>query len=261
MTESLNFNESFLLSEKENKLIGLECVSVPTEENSPMPSFFSFKRDQQMIIVGRQADISLAEWDYSKGLNDKAVVFEYHVYPLSGWTIRSLNGVRRGKKIVLVNDNLIASRSNYVRIFSGDRITLGGFSFVFHTNEREEMIRYEDPLVMMMLLELCLMVYTQRYSVQDLPDYINTQWITKKEKDRFEWKRAYIKDYFDVILHNWNSPLTKGLRIKFKKPDLFRRKSNQINYIRNYLYHPKGERISNRQKISLIDYYLKIKDL
>ena len=238
--------------------IGLQCITVPHENNLKKPSFIPFDSGSRLVTIGGDSDISLSLWDSSKGLYPSHVEIEYRPLPESRWFIRSLRGVRRGNKAVLVNNKMISAASSYVSIVDGDEITLGGFEFIFKTSRLEELIRYENPESLMVTIETLIKSHVERYSVTLVPPGLSEE-VTVQDSSTggSVWTHAYLRHYGIFIQHNWDHELSQGFRSQFKNIMKFKHDMIKLNGIRNLIMHPK-QAISFKDKKFLAVIYLNI---
>ena len=250
--------------------IGLVAVAAPDNEKSDFPSFFPFPHSKSVIYVGANSDISLDKWDFKekkKGLYLKHVLFEYHPSPISQWTIRSMHGVRRGSKAVIVNGTDIASHNGSVLINSGDIIILGGFSFEFRSNRKEELLNYESPEILIKYTELLLKSQVEKFSKEDIPNHLFSPSkiprpinVKSNSDGTTTWLLAFIGDYGEMLAANWDSPLMTGYRKQFLSKELFKSDMKRIRPIRNMLDHPKAlnASINDDDRQFLADLYYKL---
>ena len=240
--------------------IGLYCTNVPDETRLQKPTFIPFDKKMRTVSVGSSADISLELWDNAKGLYPKHVEIEYQPLPDSKWFIRSLRGVRRGNKTVLINNQLISAASSNVNINAKDKITLGGFEFIFKTSRLEELIRYESPESLMVYIEKAIKTHVERYPVKSVPlslkDDVKVQ---ENSEGGSIWTHAYLRHYGIFLQHNWNHPLTHSFRDQYKNVMKFKKNMIELNNVRNMIMHPKEE-ISIKDKKFLSITYLRILD-
>lgn len=250
--------------------IGLIAISAPNNDLSDFPSFFSFNNTTPVTHVGSDNDISLGKWDCQskkKGLYKDHVLFEYHPYPISRWSIRSTHGFRRDSKVVMVNESIISSQNGDVFIKNGDIIALGGFTFEFKTTRKEELLNYETPEVLTKYLEIILKTQVEKFRKEDIPDTLfNTNrmpgpiFVKKKTDGSTKWIVAYIGDYKEMLLANWGKEIMKGFREEFNSMDNFENMMKRIRKIRNILDHPKeaAAPINGSDRQLLVDFYLKL---
>ena len=238
--------------------IGLHCEKVPNETLFQKPSFIPFDSKKRIISVGRSADISLELWDNSKGLYPKHVEIEYQPLPESRWFIRSLRGVRRGNKTVLINNKMISASSSNVGINNEDMITLGGFEFTFKTSRLEELIRYESPESLMVYIEKAIKTHVERYPTESVPSSLKEEVVVHDNSNGGStWTHAYLRHYGIFLQHNWNHLLSHSFRDQYKNVMKFKQDMIRLNGIRNKVMHPK-EDISTRDKKFLSVTYLRI---
>lgn len=238
--------------------IGILCEKVPNETQIQKPSFIPFDSKMRIISVGRSADISLELWDNSKGLYPKHVEIEYQPLPESRWFIRSLRGVRRGNKTVLINNKMISAASSNVGINNEDMITLGGFEFTFKTSRLEELIRYESPESLMVYIEKAIKTHVERYPTESVPSSLKEEVVVHDNSNGGStWTHAYLRHYGIFLQHNWNHSLSHSFRDQYKNVMKFKQDMIKLNGIRNKVMHPK-EDISTKDKKFLSVTYLRI---
>lgn len=240
----------------ENK-IGFRCTSVGNEELYPAPVFIPFPEQMPLFSVGRCGDIALAPWDVKNGLYDKNVEIEYHPYPQSNWTIRSLKGVRRGKKEITVNGKMISSMSSDVVIRNGDKIGIGVFSFVFITNPMSELEQYEDPKALIEQIEKSLKAFIEQNSELTIPSYVREE--IEDQNGRISLNNAYLRHYRKILKANWNASCLAPLKERFNIKQFFDDTFIEINGIRNMVFHPSKPAITLEQKRQLAKFYLDLK--
>lgn len=249
------------LTERE-EAIGLVCEKVPTEEHFQMPSFIPFPIGTNEIHVGSGGgEINLEVWDLpKKGLYPQHVLIEYKPSPVSKWVIRSLRGLRRRGRQVVVDGQAIDSSKGDVLIQDGTSIQLGGFSFRFNVDKHETFLRFESAELIYKQIEDNL-----KKCVQRIPwDLVNSigGYVYRKDPSRpttikvplsSDLSNADFSVYGHIIRRLWNHfPEIKN-RYKTERAFSFAFRALKDKG-RNLIAHPSSGGVSEEEKSKLIDF-------
>lgn len=257
MLKYSNFDVPDYSKKYKNNDIGLVCIEVGTSEYYDVPKFIPFTQEQSVVTLGRKADISLWPWDVEEGIYDQNVVFEYMCLPDSRWVFRSLKGFRRGKKEVSINGKIISSKSNRCELQAGDCIRVGSFVFEFRTNRREEMLRYENPAILMTAIEEKLKSIVLQVPMSDIPEHIADE---LRRDQVVSWENAYFRHYRKIIASCWNRKEINEFKKLFESKNAFNIEYVKLNEIRNTVMHPSKGGLTLEQKQYLVDSYIKINE-
>ena len=241
-------------SQKNGGRIGFICIRVGTTDRFPAPNFIPFPVAKQAFTIGKDGDIALSPWDVDKGLYQKNVEIEYHPFPESMWTIRSLKGVRRGAKEITVNGKTISSSSSKVVIKNGDDIGIGMFEFIFSTNIKDEFEQFEDAKVIIENIERSMKQYIEQHSEIEIPIYLTDE--LTGEDGEVGLQNAYLRHYRKIFRANWQQPCLSKLRGYYKTKASLDTAFIEMNKIRNIVFHPSKPAILPVQKGFLVDFYL-----
>ena len=248
------------LTERE-KSIGLVCEEVPTEEHFQKPNFIPFPIEASKIHVGSGGgEINLEVWDFPrKGLYPQHVLIEYRPSPVSKWVIRSLKGMRRGNRQVVVDGRAIDSSQGDVPMQDGTSILLGRFSFRFSVDNHETFLRFESAEFICKQIETNLKKCVKRipwHLVNSVGGYVHrkdpSRPTTIKVPLSSDLSNADFSVYGHIIRCLWNHfPEIKNC---YKTGRAFSFAFQDLKDKRNLIAHPSSGGVSEEEKSKLIDF-------
>ncbi len=238
---------------------GLICKKVAEIKDYPAPKFIPFPSGMRSFTIGSNGDVSLKPWDVEKGLYDRNVEIEYCPIPKSCWALRSLKGFRRGNKEIKVDGSIISASSASVGLSQGDLIELGAFTFELQTNRTEDFIQFEDPKVLIEIIEKSLKKAVETIPLSSIPDYILSE--LEDENGTASLEHAYFRHYRKIIKAKWWAKEFQSFRNGYHDKQSFDSDFIEINEIRNTVFHSSKPALTDSQKRKLVDFYLNLENM
>lgn len=246
----------------EHKKNGLTCDYVPNTNSLIKPEFIGFPDQKSHVLIGSKSnklDIELYYWESEKTkLYSPHVEFKYQPYPISMWSMRSLRGVRRGAKKVLIDGKDINAQLGYVNIKGGMKISLGNFEFTFKENRLNNLAVFEDKKQVIEELELKLNKKVKLFSEIHIPQKVISDLTYNGE---FSWDNAYIKHYQNFFAKNWEEDEFFEIREKIGSKSKLKMLFGNLIRIRNIVMHPSKGLLSEEDSIKLSEIYILLCDI
>jgi hypothetical protein len=169
------------------------------------------------------------------------------------WTMRSTHGHRRDRLKVALDGALINAASGPKNLCTGSAIGIGNFSFKFQDNPTLNHLWFEDPKNMMARIERGFRCLVEALPLDVIPDTVRAE---LSVEGHFSWDHAYLR-HEQVFKGVLGKSLIAWVDGTFQSKGEIGRDLGSLNRIRNTVFHPSREQLSESNRERLTSLFLR----